>query len=156
VPFLIRAGKGMDAHLTELRIVFRHVAAGPFLPYLGNFAPNELVIRVQPDEEIYLSMINKVPGLEDLLTSTKLDLKYSATFNRTIPDAYECLLLDVLKGEQGLFIGAEELEAAWDVFTPVLHEMEKRGIKPDPYLCCSRGPESLDKLAAKYGLKWIE
>lgn len=156
VPFLIRAGKGLDAHITEIRIIFRHIEVGPFLPYIGDFAPNELVVRVQPDEEIYLSMINKVPGLEDQLASTRLDLKYAAAFAGPIPDAYECLLLEVLHGEQGLFIGAPELEAAWDIFTPVLHEIDRCKIKPDPYPCFSRGPMSVDKLAEKYNLRWID
>ena len=156
VPFLIRAGKGLDEHVTEIRIVFRHVEAGPFLPYLKNFAPNELVVRVQPDEEIYLSMINKVPGLEDKLASNKLDLKYATTFAKPIPDAYECLLLDVLHGEQGLFIGAPELEAAWDIFTPVLREMASSAIEPDPYPCFSRGPDSALRLVERHGLKWID
>jgi len=156
VPFLIRAGKGMDAHVAEIRIVFRHIEAGPFLPYLGNFTPNELVVRVQPDEEIYLSIINKVPGLEDRLALSKLDLKYATAFAGIIPDAYECLLLEVLKGEQGLFIGAPELEAAWDVLTPVLHKIDAEKIRPEPYPCFSRGPAAMDKLAEKYKTKWVD
>lgn len=156
VPFLIRAGKGLDAHITEIRIIFRHVAAGPFLPSIKDFAPNELVVRVQPDEEIYLSMIVKVPGLEDQLTSTRLNLKYATTFTKPIPDAYEGLLLDVLRGEQGFFIGASELEAAWDIFTPVLREIDKNKIEPDPYPCFSRGPAAADRLVEKHGLKWID
>ena len=67
-------------------------------------ASNELVIRIQPKESIYLRINNKVPGLGLRLDTTKLDLSYQDTYNKEMPDAYERLLLDVVQGDKRLFI----------------------------------------------------
>jgi len=140
VPFLITAGKGLDARMTEIRIRFRDVPRSMFCGPDGCPDANELVIRVQPDEAIYLSIVNKVPGMGMKLRSRNLDLQYKAAFAEQIPDAYESLLLDVMRGDKSLFIRSDELRAAWDVFTPVLHEIERRRLVPEPYPFGSRGP----------------
>ena len=80
--------------------------------------------------------------LDMKLEETNLDLRYSLAFEQNIPDAYECLLLDVIRGEKGLFIGSDELAAAWDVFTPALHEIDARRLKPVPYEFGSTGPQA--------------
>ena len=98
------------------------------------------MIRVQPDEGIYLSLVNKVPGMGMRLTSRNLDLQYKEAFTELIPDAYENLLLDVIRGDRSLFIRNHELEAAWDIFTPVLHEIERRRVVPELYRFGSQGP----------------
>ncbi len=85
-------------------------------------------------------MVSKVPGLEMKLESRDLDLQYKAAFEEVIPEAYENLLLDVIQNDHAMFIGKEELAAAWDVFTPVLHEIEKKKLKPEPYSFGSSGP----------------
>lgn len=142
-PFFMYAGKGLDARMTEIRIRFRptHCRAVGQMP--GPLAPNELVIRVQPDEHIRLGIINKVPGLEMKLERIWLDLTYESAFKTLIPDAYEYLLLDVIEGDSSLFISQGELAAAWDVFTPMLHEWEHRNAPPQTYVFGSQGPEPL-------------
>jgi glucose-6-phosphate 1-dehydrogenase len=154
VPFLVRAGKGLNDTKTEIRIRFRDVPANVFAASAGELLPNELVIRVQPDAGIALHVMSKVPGLKIGLARRTLDLSYKSAFQAEIPDAYECLLLDVIQGEKGLFIRADELEAAWDIFTPVLHDLESCTIKPQPYPFGSHGPKSADALAALYGAEW--
>jgi len=155
VPFLIRAGKGLESRSTEIRIQFRHVNASMFAA-LGEdqHAPNELVIRVQPDESIILTIANKVPGMGMKLKRTQLDLRYQEAFKELIPDAYESLLLDVIRGDKSLFIRKDELAAAWDIFTPVLHQFEANGEKPEPYAFGSHGTAGADALAARYGVTW--
>ena len=140
VPFLVTAGKGLDARMTEIRIQFRDVPANMFCNADECPAANELVIRVQPDESIYLSLVNKVPGMDMKLETRALDLQYKAAFSELIPDAYESLILDVIRGDQSLFIRSDELQAAWDIFTPVLHALEQQAIEPAPYAFGSRGP----------------
>jgi glucose-6-phosphate 1-dehydrogenase len=120
----------------------------------GALPPNELVIRIQPKEAIYLKMNNKVPGLGLRLDTTKLDLQYQSTYNKELPDAYERLLLDVVNGDKRLFIRHDELQAAWELFTPVLHELEARQVAPELYPYGSRGPVGSHYLAAKYGVRW--
>jgi glucose-6-phosphate 1-dehydrogenase len=150
VPFYVSAGKGLDERITEIRIRFRRAPDETPIDFGGTLAQNELVIRVQPDEEIRLKIVNKVPGLEMKLGETALDLRYASAFQALIPDAYECLLLDVIQGDRSLFIRSDVLAAAWDIFTPVLHEIEKRGIVPEPYDFGSCGPAQATALAQRY------
>lgn len=154
VPFLMSAGKGLNHHKTEIHIVFRHVPGNIFAGPPAAPHPNTLVIRVQPDAGISLNIMTKVPGLRVTLQETELNLSYAAAFAGEIPDAYESLLLDVLKGDKSLFIRADELEAAWDIFTPVLHDLESCAIEPQPYLFGSPGPKSANALAALHNATW--
>jgi len=154
VPFLIRAGKALNASMTEIRIRFREVPGNIFARVAGHLRNNELVIRVQPDAGISFRIVNKVPGLRIALDESNLDLRYESAFAGTIPDAYESLLIDVIRGDESLFIRADELEAAWDIFTPMLHELTERHIKPRGYAFGGAGPESADALAARYGITW--
>lgn len=146
VPFLIKAGKGLDSRMTEMRILFREVPGNMFCTAGGCPKANELVVRVQPDEAIYLSLVNKVPGMGMELESKNLDLQYKAAFAEQIPDAYECLLLDVIRGDRSLFIQHDELASAWDIFTPVLHEIERRKVVPESYEFRGREPAAAQKL----------
>jgi glucose-6-phosphate 1-dehydrogenase len=140
VPFRVTAGKGLDERLTEIRIRFRNVCDPTFAEVTRAMDANELVIRVQPDENIQLNIINKAPGLDMKLVNAPLDLKYAAKFDTLIPDAYECLLLDVIRGDKSLFIRWDELAAAWDIFTPALHELDSLKMKPLSYAFGSKGP----------------
>lgn len=154
VPFFIRAGKALETKLCEVRLCFKPTPGNIFGRYENSRWPDELVIRIQPDEAIYFKIINKVPGLKVTLAQCMLDMQYSAVFAKGIPDAYECLLLDVLEGEKTMFVSTPELAALWDVFTPVLHEIDERQIRPDPYPFQSRGPAAADALIERHGRKW--
>ena len=169
VPFLLKAGKALAARSAEIRVQFRHVPGNLYRDKLGggggrpggslggsaDRAANELVIRIQPDEAIYLKVANKVPGLGLRLDTSRLDLTYKARYaDASLPDAYERLLLDVINGDKRLFIRADELEAAWALFTPILQELDERGVAPELYPYGSRGPLGAHYLAAKHGVKW--
>jgi len=146
IPFLVTAGKGLNARMTEIRIQFRDVPANMFCHAGECPAANELVIRVQPDESIYLSLVNKVPGMGMKLETRNLDLQYKAAFSEQIPDAYESLILDVTEDDRSLFIRKDELQASWDIFTPVLHALEEQAIEPERYPFGSDGPPSAKRL----------
>ena len=153
VPFFIIAGKALNTRMTEIRIRFQSVPSNIFQRNGNTLSANELVIRIQPDAGISLRVINKVPGLGIRLDETNLDLSYEAAYGNTeIPDAYESLILDVIKGDKSLFIRDDELEAAWDIFTPVLHEMDRIRLKPEPYPYGSFGPVKAQELFERYGL----
>ena len=152
VPFLITAGKALADRMTEIRIRFKNLQENLFCDGGGCPPANELVIRVQPDESIHIRIVNKVPGVKMRLAETELDLQYAAKFDEVIPDAYEHLLLDVMKGDRSLFIRRDELAAAWDVFTPVLHEMEEKKVVPEPYEFGSSGPAGAGRLAKRAGI----
>ncbi len=155
VPFLVRAGKALDQRLSEIRILFRGGKKDIFADQLPVLPQNQLVIRVQPDEAIYFRIVNKVPGLKLHLEESDLNLRYQSAFKQNIPDAYECLLLDALEGDKSLFIRSDELAASWDIFTPALHALEQRRVRPDPYRFGSPGPESAARLAEKCGARWL-
>lgn len=153
VPFFIIAGKALNTRMTEIRIQFLDVPSNIFSRNGNRLGANELVIRVQPDAGISLRVINKVPGLGIKLDESNLDLSYEAAYSGTeIPDAYESLILDVMKGDKSLFIRSDELEAAWDVFTPVLHELDRIKLQPDIYPFGSYGPVRAQELFHRYGL----
>lgn len=141
VPFTIKAGKALNRKVTEVRIKFKPAEENIFCDLRQCPPPNELIIRIQPDEGIYFQIINKRPGLKMRFEPTELALSYKSAYSEhPLPEAYECLLLDVIEDDKSLFIRQDELAAAWDIFTPALHEIEKRGIKPQPYPFGSFGP----------------
>eukprot|EP00798_Chlamydomonas_sp_ICE-L_P003710 gene3710-13777_t len=153
VPFLLKAGKALNTRRAEIRVQFRDVPGSIYRHKFGpNFdsSTNELVIRIQPEESIYLKINNKIPGLGLRLDQTRLDLQYQTAYKKELPDAYERLLLDVVNGDKRLFIRADELEQAWKLFTPVLHEIDEKRVPPETYPYGSRGPVGSHYLAAKY------
>uniref|UniRef100_A0A0E0EAE1 Glucose-6-phosphate 1-dehydrogenase n=1 Tax=Oryza meridionalis TaxID=40149 RepID=A0A0E0EAE1_9ORYZ len=157
VPFLMKAGKALHTKGAEIRVQFRHVPGNLYKRSFGtdlDTATNELVIRVQPDEAIYLKINNKIPGLGMRLDRSNLNLHYAARYSKEIPDAYERLLLDAIEGERRLFIRSDELDAAWELFTPLLKELEEKRIAPELYPYGSRGPVGAHYLAAKYNVRW--
>ena len=152
VPFLMRAGKGLDSRVTEIRMRFRPVSGELFGQFIKDLRGNELVVRVQPDEGLYFRIVNKVPAVRMQLAETDLDLRYKAAFQSLIPDAYEYLLLDIVHGDRSLFIRRDELAAAWDIFTPALHELERRATRPDPYVLGTAGPSGVKSLMERYAM----
>ncbi|CAO2828963.1 unnamed protein product [Amaranthus hypochondriacus] len=157
VPFLMKAGKALHNRRAEIRVQFRHVPGNIYDKNFGtklDQSTNELVIRVQPDEAIYLKINNKVPGLGMRLDRSTLNLHYAARYAKEIPDAYERLLLDAIEGERRLFIRSDELDAAWALFTPLLKELEQKKVNPEYYPYGSRGPVGAHYLAARHNVQW--
>jgi len=156
VPFILKCGKALDTRKAEVRIQFKTPKSSAF--FGKDLPPNELVLRVQPDEAVYLKMITKNPGLKEETALTELDLTYKSRFEANghpphIPAAHERLILAVIRGDHRLFVGKEELAAAWDIFTPILHYLEKNRVKPIPYSYGSRGPKEADEFIRACGFR---
>eukprot|EP01114_Cavostelium_apophysatum_P022206 TRINITY_DN7963_c0_g1_i1.p1 TRINITY_DN7963_c0_g1~~TRINITY_DN7963_c0_g1_i1.p1 ORF type:complete len:535 (-),score=136.76 TRINITY_DN7963_c0_g1_i1:182-1786(-) len=147
VPFVLKCGKGLDVRKTEIRVQFNDFCSGIFDS--EDAARNELVIRVQPNEAVYLKMNQKVPGLSQEIIQSELDLTYKQRFDTRLPEAYERLLYDVVKGDHSRFVRDDELNVAWRIITPMLEFTEK--LKPLQYPFGSRGPKEADKLVKSYG-----
>ena len=131
VPFILRCGKALNERKAEVRIQYRDVPGDIFD---GQAKRNELVIRVQPGEAIYVKMVTKTPGMSFDMEETELDLTYQARYkDMKMPDAYERLILDVFCGSQMHFVRSDELAEAWRIFTPLLHRIESEKIRPIPY-----------------------
>ena len=149
-PFILKCGKALNERKADIRIQF----SPPGNRLFSDTSPNEVVLRVQPDEAVYLKVTTKQPGLEGGSRHTELDLSYKKRFGdeaKALPDAYERLILDVLRGDHNLFVRADELVAAWKIFTPVLHELEEHKVRPVIYDYQSRGPQEADDLISRVG-----
>ncbi|CAH1153379.1 unnamed protein product [Phaedon cochleariae] len=144
VPFILKCGKALNERKAEVRIQFRDVPGDIFD---GKPKRNELVIRVQPGEALYVKLMVKTPGMAFDMEETELDLTYGSRYEHIkLPDAYERLILDVFCGSQMHFVRSDELREAWRIFTKILHQIENEKIKPIPYIYGSRGPKEADQL----------
>lgn len=159
IPFILRCGKALNERKAEVRVQYQDVPGDIFD---GKAKRNELVVRVQPGEALYIKMMTKSPGITFDMEETELDLTYGSRYkDLKLPDAYERLILDVFCGSQMHFVRSDELSEAWRIFTPLLHRIEKEKIQPIPYKYGSRGPKEADDMAkennfAYYGsYKWI-
>ena len=151
VPFVLKAGKALNDAKVELRVQF-HAVPG-VVSNLKDCVANELVVRVQPEECIYWKVQNKVPGLKFAVEQVRMDLLYAKSFMREhLPAAYERLLLEALVGDHSHFVSEQELEAQWQVFDRLLHELRERRVKPEAYAFGSRGPAGADTLARRHGM----
>ncbi|XP_075249039.1 glucose-6-phosphate 1-dehydrogenase-like [Convolutriloba macropyga] len=152
VPFIIKAGKGLNERKAEIRLQFKDAQGDIFSQKCQR---NELVFRVQPNEAVYAKLMTKTPGMEFKLEETELDLTLTERFQgHKFPDAYERLLWDVYCGNQSSFVRSDELKEAWRIFTPLLKEIDSRKPTPVEYIFGSRGPQESDELERKYDLKY--
>jgi glucose-6-phosphate 1-dehydrogenase len=156
VPFYIRAGKGLARRTTEVTIHFQQI---PFCLFGREdvcqlIEPNVLVLRIQPDEGIALSVATKVPGDDLTVGTVRMDFSYSGAFHRPPGDAYEKLLLDAMRGEAMLFARRDGDEQAWTLLAPVLEGWEASTAEPAFYERGSAGPHEADLLPRQDGRRW--
>lgn len=153
VPFIIKAGKAVDDKYVGIRIQFKD----EIRPYHDAAQRNELVIRAQPSEAMYLKITAKTPGLMEDLKDThqsELDLTYRSRYNVVLPEAYESLINEAIHGNSTNFVRKDELDAAWRIFTPLLQQIDRGEIEPIPYAAGSRGPQAADDLILSHGFKY--
>ncbi|BAU01567.1 glucose-6-phosphate 1-dehydrogenase, cytoplasmic isoform-like [Vigna umbellata] len=145
VPFILKAGKALSSRKADIRVQFKDVPGDIFK--CQKQERNEFVIRLQPSEAMYMKLIVKKPGLDIETVQSELDLSYRQRYQGvTIPEAYERLILDTIRGDQQHFVRRDELKASWEIFTPLLHRIDKGEFKSIPYKPGTRGPAEADKL----------
>ena len=144
VPFYLRTGKRMAETLTQIAVRFRCAPASLFQPYQSTcgLSPNALLITLKPEEGFDLCFEVKTPGGPFRLKTERFRFRYAEAFGHDLPDAYETLLLDVMQGDQTLFVQAGEAEAAWGLYMPALEN------RPEVhrYAAGSWGPEAARRL----------
>jgi glucose-6-phosphate 1-dehydrogenase len=146
VPFFLRTGKRMPARLTQIEIKFRRAPVWMFRSTgTEEMNRNTLLVTLQPDEGFSLFFDVKAPGEPFRMKRFPLHFNYAEVFT-AIPDAYRTLLLDVLTGDQTLFVHADEVEASWALYTPLL---EREHIL-HPYSAGTAGPSEAERLSARY------
>jgi glucose-6-phosphate 1-dehydrogenase len=155
VPFYLRTGKRLPKRSSEIVIQFRPVPHSIFEPGAGALVSNRLVIRLQPDEGVTLSLMTKDPGPGGLrLRSAPLNLSFAETFKVRYPDAYERLLMDVVRGNPTLFMRRDEVEAAWSWIEPILEAWQQSSERPKSYTSGSWGPSAAIALIERDGRTW--
>jgi glucose-6-phosphate 1-dehydrogenase len=163
VPFLLRAGKQMARRVTEVAIHFRQPPLSLFRTVecegdvcdLAAARPNVLSFRIQPNEGIHLVFSTKRPGMNVDLQAMQMDFCYDRSFSKALPEAYERLLLDALRGDRTLFMNADEVEAAWEFATPILAAWREAGADGlASYAPGSWGPKEADRLTEGCNAGW--
>jgi glucose-6-phosphate 1-dehydrogenase len=161
VPFILRAGKALNERKSEIRVQFRKSPGSALLFPNMNLKPgqepvarNELVIRVQPNEAVYMKINVKQPGLDGKPVTSELDLSYNSRYPelfKELPEAYTRLILQTLRGDSSSFVRDDELRIAWQIFSPLLDEIDAGKNTLVKYKAGSRGPIEHDELAKKFG-----
>ncbi|MBL9181694.1 MAG: glucose-6-phosphate dehydrogenase [Verrucomicrobiaceae bacterium] len=157
VPFYIRVGKQLPKKATEISIHFKKPPQVPFATSkLLKNSENTLVIRIQPDEGIALRILCKQPGQAMRMQQVKLDFRYSSSFGKASPEAYERLLLDAMAGDATLFARRDEVENAWKFIDEIEHAWHQAATPPPmcEYPAGSWGPKEADDLLGQDGREW--
>jgi glucose-6-phosphate 1-dehydrogenase len=156
VPFYIRCGKRLPRRVTEIAIQFKQVP----LPLFGwhnmaGDAPNTLVLNIQPEEGITLSIGVKQPGPINQIEPVQLDFTYAETFGANPPEAYERLLLDSMNGDATLFTRADEVHNAWKITTDIIQAWEDFPVTNLPvYESGTWGFAGMDAFIGRDGISW--
>jgi glucose-6-phosphate 1-dehydrogenase len=155
VPFYLRTGKRMPRKLTEIAVTLKPV------PHLAlrsegsvGVQPNQIILTVQPDEGVSVSLGAKIPGPQMRIRPVIMEFRYGTSFMSQSPEAYERLILDAMRGDATLFTRNDEIEALWGIIDPVLtawHEDRHSPIREYP--AGSAGPGAADALLAA-GQRW--
>ena len=157
VPFYVRSGKRLPERVSEITIVFKPVPFSIFGSSMGQIPANRLVIRLQPDEGIKLWLMIKEPGPGGVrLQHVPLDMSFATTFEGHIPEAYERLLMDVIRGNATLFMRRDEVEAAWRFIDPIREQWAITNDQPRPYVAGTWGPVASIGLVERDGRTWNE
>ncbi len=157
VPFYLRTGKRLPEKVSEIVVAFKPVRHSVFARGSGMPLQNKLVLRLQPDEGVKLWLTIKDPGPGGLrLRHVPLDMSFVEAFGVQQPDAYERLILDVVRGNPTLFMRRDEVEAAWRWTDPILDAWESSNEAPRPYAAGSWGPSAAVALIERDGHTWNE
>jgi glucose-6-phosphate 1-dehydrogenase len=156
VPFYIRSGKRMPKRVTEIAIHFKAAPLPLFGEAMEQMTPNQLIIRIQPDEGITLRFAAKVPGQVTNIRDVNMDFRYGASFGIQLAEAYERLLLDCILGDSTLYARKDMTERGWELVMPILDEWAatKDQVNFPNYEAGTWGPKEADDLIEKDGRRW--
>jgi glucose-6-phosphate 1-dehydrogenase len=154
VPFYLRTGKRMTRKLTEIAVTLRPV---PHIAFQGpdseEVQPNQIILTLQPDEAVSVSLGAKVPGTKMQIRPVNMEFHYGTSFLSESPEAYERLILDVMRGDATLFTRNDEVEALWRIIDPILAAWGQDTESPIPqYPAGSAGPAEANALLD--GRRW--
>jgi len=158
VPFYLRTGKRMAIRRSEIAIEFKPVPHSMFASRGGRLSPNKLIIRLQPEEYVQLLVMAKEPGLDregvrlrEVPLNLSMDSEFASTRRRI---AYERLLLDLIEGDQTLFVRRDEVEAQWKWIDGIRDGWAETAMKPKSYPTGTWGPSAAIALTERDGVTW--
>ncbi|MDA3857070.1 MAG: glucose-6-phosphate dehydrogenase, partial [Roseovarius sp.] len=158
-PFYLRTGKRLRERASEIAVVFKDAPHSIFGADAGRHR-NILTIRLQPNEGIELGVTIKEPGPGGMrLIDVPLDMTFAEALgpeDADFPDAYERLIMDVIRGNQTLFMRGDEVEAAWAWTDPIIADWQENGAAPLPYISGGSGPDEALMLMHRDGRRWRE
>jgi glucose-6-phosphate 1-dehydrogenase len=156
VPFYIRSGKRLPKRVTEIAIHFKAAPLPLFGEAMEQMTPNQLIIRIQPDEGITLRFAAKVPGQITNIRDVNMDFRYGASFGVQLAEAYERLLLDCILGDSTLYARKDMTERGWEIVMPILNEWEvtKAQLNFPNYEAGTWGPKEAHDLIERDGRRW--
>jgi glucose-6-phosphate 1-dehydrogenase len=156
VPFYVRSGKRLPKRVTEIAIHFKAAPLPLFGEAMEQMTPNQLIIRIQPDEGITLRFAAKVPGQVTNIRDVNMDFRYGASFGVQLAEAYERLLLDCILGDSTLYARKDMTERGWEIVMPILDEWAetKDQVNFPNYEAGTWGPKEADTLIEKDGRRW--
>lgn len=157
VPFYIRSGKRLPKRVTEIAIQFFAAPHQLFgTEVMEQVAPNQLIMRIQPDEGITLRVAAKVPGQITLIRDVNMDFRYGSSFGVQLAEAYERLLLDCILGDSTLYARKDMTERGWEIVMPILDywAATKDHVSFPNYEAGSWGPEASHELIMRQGRRW--
>ena len=155
VPFYLRTGKRLARKLTEIAVILRPV---PHLAFRGTGSvgvqSNQIILSVQPDEGVSVSLGAKVPGPQMRIRPVNMEFRYGTSFVSESPEAYERLILDAMRGDATVFTRNDEVEALWGIVDPILAAWREDTSSPIPeYAAGSAGPSEANALLGD-GRRW--
>jgi glucose-6-phosphate 1-dehydrogenase len=156
VPFYIRSGKRLAKRVTEIAIQFKAAPHQLFGSAMDETSPNQLVIRIQPDEGITMRVAAKVPGQVTRIRDVNMDFRYGASFGVQLAEAYERLILDCILGDSTLYARRDMTERGWELVMPILDEWAAHKADADfpNYEAGSWGPEESSEILGRRGRHW--
>ncbi|HSX18853.1 MAG TPA: hypothetical protein VLE91_01825, partial [Candidatus Saccharimonadales bacterium] len=156
VPFYLKTGKKLPGKVTSIILQFKEKGHKLFEDFLGTPLPNHITIQIQPNEGIGIELTAKKPGLETTLEPVDMEFCYKTSFDSPQPEAYERLLLDVVIGDQSLFMAQDLIEESWKVIDPIEQVWQKGAPKLATYKPGSWGPKEADELIEGDGRQWLQ
>jgi glucose-6-phosphate 1-dehydrogenase len=147
VPFYLRTGKRLARKVTEIAVTLKPV------PHLGfsqdgsiGVRPNQLVLTIQPNEGVSISLAAKIPGSRMRIRPVNMEFLYGTSFLSQSPEAYERLILDVMRGDATLFTRNDEVEEQWRICDPIIQAWQEMREAPPQYPAGSQGPAEADQI----------
>jgi glucose-6-phosphate 1-dehydrogenase len=157
VPFYLRTGKRLAQRVSEIVVQFQPIPHSIFDEEAGTISANRLIIRLQPDEGVQMKVMIKDPGPGGMrLRQVPLDMSFAEAFKIRNPDAYERLIMDVIRGNQTLFMRRDEVDAAWGWVDPILEAWANSKDMPRGYTAGTWGPSASIALVERDGRTWAE